>query len=317
MKIKVKTDSIPLFYHNSELYDELIQTNKKEISISLSLYKVIPVIDNFKDFKNIMKIIHYWKCKSLSNEIYTYIIQNIEEIRGMYHELSSFTIGKEDIHFLCFELNNINKLCFYSSNKGLLPLLKYAMTNSYEYNEQTCSIASQSGHLSCLIYLHENGCPWNEWACIRAAECGHLDCLQYAVEKGCPLSDYVCSYAAENGHLHIIQYAYSIGCPWTPSTIFNASLYGYLEMLQWCHIQGCPIDERACLYASEGNQYKCLKYGLENNFPIHYEECMNIAVKNKSTECIELLRTFKKNDIEYITKKIHKININKNKILST
>ncbi len=183
-----------------------------------------------------------------------------------------FNIGKSwllNINLPLLELvkNNdydMSKVCEIAALHGNLDMIKWARSNDYKWNENTCSGAALNGHLDILIWARENGCYWNSQTCSAAALGGHLNILKWARENYCSWDEQTCSNAALNGHLGILIWARENYCNWDAQTCSNAALNNHLGILIWARKNGCDWNSRTCSNAAENGHLEILKWTREN-----------------------------------------------------
>src|SRR5580693_1986949 len=98
----------------------------------------------------------------------------------------------------CAIQNKINRSlhCHEIAAEGSLEVLKWARSNSCDWNSNTCAYAAKNGHLEVLKWARSNGCDWDYRTCHWAAKNGHLEVLEWARSNGCVWDSYTCACAA-------------------------------------------------------------------------------------------------------------------------
>jgi hypothetical protein len=136
--------------------------------------------------------------------------------------------------------------------------------------------AAESGHLHIIKWALTNGYEWEQEFAESATTFGHLEILKWALDEGLlVLTPELCSSAACRGHLEIIQWLRSNGCPWDARTCFSAVVdHGHsgvrdnhINVLRWAHEQGCPWDEETIRLALDFERQDMVNYARANGCP--------------------------------------------------
>ncbi len=213
--MSLKGKKIPKWIQKSEIYQHMDDYDFDTIE-KIPLYDL--KIKTFKDFKNVLKTIRFWKIENpYPYEIWSYILnpKNEAKVVNFLDENSENEFNEYFIPF--FRVESERDLAGLCVENGELDCLKYIDKHPDRFKDPwhpgLCMTAAADNYLDCLKFLYKIGCPWDEETTLAAASSGHLECLMYAHEHGCGWTKDVCLWSAMNGHLDCLQYAVENRCP--------------------------------------------------------------------------------------------------------
>ena len=164
------------------------------------------IIENNKDFVNILDTMRFWMVVHAPFEVFEYLESMINS--AINNEKIDILIKKySDLPFIEeIEVLYYSNICVSSS----------ANTKTKKNPTNLVYTCVRKGYINLIKYIqhkfNNNGFKWNSSASYWAAQAGNMKSLKYIIETGGKYDVITLSCAAENNHLHIVKYLINLGC---------------------------------------------------------------------------------------------------------
>jgi len=197
-----------------------------------------------------------------------------------------------------------NDALVYSSQFGLLSIVKYLVGIKARITYQTLISATDNNHLHVVEYLISRGVnirEHNDEALMRTVCRGHLDIVKLLVKYGADIkaqNNNAVISACSNGYLELAKYLVEMGADIkakNDEALIGACIMGYLDIVKYLVSLGADItvqNNKTIIYASEFGYFKIVKYlvSLGADPLAQNNEAIYLAILNGHYKIVEYLK---------------------------